>query len=105
MFIRALKAYNAAGNRLYGEQFDELKLAAIGLFSSNATSEGFKDLTTELLTAALALTRRHPPERKAEAQRITQELTALMPFVFPAPEREPPRAKPLPRPEPGQSRI
>jgi hypothetical protein len=53
------------------------------------------------LTATLALTHpdRHPPERKAEAQRVTQELIALKPFVFPAPEPDPePPAKPPRKP-------
>ena len=87
--IRALKAYQAAGGSLYGKDFDKLKLAVS--FESDATTDDFKDLTTELLTAALALTHpdRHPPERRAEALRVTQELAALKPFVFPAPEPEP----------------
>jgi hypothetical protein len=96
--IKALKAYDAAGGHLYGDEFDKLKFAASGLFS-NETSEDFKDLTTELLTATLALTHpdRHPLERKAEAQRVTQELVALKPFVFPAKEPEPPpKLKPRP---------
>ena len=87
---KALKAYDAAGGSLYGKDFDELKLSASGYFSRNAADD-FKDLTTGLLTATLALTHpdRHPPERKAEAQRVTQELVALKPFVFPAPEPDP----------------
>jgi hypothetical protein len=95
--IKALKAYDAAGGHLYGTDFDKLKLSASGYFSGDA-SDDFRDLTTELLTATLALTHpdRHPPERKAEAQRVTQELNALKPFVFPAPEPEPP---PKPRSE------
>ena len=90
--IKALKAYESKGGRLYGKDFDQLKLVANGYFSDNAVSDDFKDLTSELLTATLALTHpdRHPPERKAEAQRVTQELLALKPFVFPAPEPEPP---------------
>jgi hypothetical protein len=90
--IRALKAYDAAGGSLYSEEFNQLKLAASGFFNSDGILEDFRDLTTELLTAALALTHpdKHPPERKAEAQRVTQELIALKPFVFPAPEPEPP---------------
>jgi hypothetical protein len=107
--IRALKAYDAAGGNVYGREFDELKLLATSRFFS-AISEDFKDLTTELLTAALALTHpdRHPPERNAEAQRVTQELTALQPFVFPAPEPEPPPEPPPrsePRSEPSLSKL
>jgi hypothetical protein len=80
--IKALKAYQAAGGSLYGKKFDQLTM-----FDGAAVAD-FKDLTTELLTAVIALTHpdRHPPERKAEALRVTQELTALKPFVFPEPE-------------------
>ena len=48
-----------------------------------------------MLAATIALTHpdKHPVERKAEANRVTQELLALKPFVFPAPQPEPP-AKP-----------
>lgn len=90
--IKALKAYESTGGRLFGKDFDQLKLVASGYFSDNDVSDDFKDLTSELLTAILALTHpdRHPPERKDEAQRVTQELLALKPFVFPAPEPEPP---------------
>jgi hypothetical protein len=89
--IKALKVYAHAGGSLYGEKFDQLKRAA-SIFGRGTGSDDFKDLTTELLTAAIALTHpdRHPIERRAEALRVTQELTALKPFVFPAPEPEPP---------------
>jgi hypothetical protein len=45
----------------------------------------------ELLAATIALTHpdKHPPEFKAEANRVTQELLALKPFVFPAPKPKP----------------
>jgi hypothetical protein len=90
--IKALKAYEASGGHLYGKDFEELRVVATGFFSGNATAADFSDLTLELLTAILKLTHpdKHPPERKAEAQRVTQELLALKPFVFPAPEPEPP---------------
>ena len=72
-----------------------MKLCTAADFLSGDAVYDFKDLTTELLTAALALTHPdvHSPERKAEAQRVAQELTALKPFVFPAPEPEPPPKK------------
>jgi hypothetical protein len=90
--IKALKAYEATGGSLYDRDFDRLKLAAAGIFGRAARADDdFNDLTSELLTATIALTHpdKHPPERKAEAQRVTQELLALKPFVFPAPEPEP----------------
>ena len=98
--IKAMKAYESAGGTLYGKHFDELKLAASGMFhfdglDADAAGADFADLTTELLTAALALVHpdKHPPDRKAEAKRVTQELLALKPFVFPAPA---PAAAPKP---------
>jgi hypothetical protein len=97
VLIKALKAYEAAGGNTWGDEFDKLKLAASGWWSGNDTAAvDFRDLTTELLTATLALTHpdKHPLERKAEANRVTQELVALKPFVFPAPE---PESTPKPR--------
>jgi hypothetical protein len=93
--IKAMKAYEAAGGSLFDKDFDEIKLAAGGLFvfrEADDVGDDFSDLTAELLDATIALTHpdRHPVERKAEATRITQELQALRPFVFPAPEPEPP---------------
>jgi len=95
VLIKALKAYVAAGGHLFGSDFDELKLAAGGLFifhEADDVANDFSDLTTELLNATIALTHpdKHPNERKAEATRVTQELQALRPFVFPAPPPEPP---------------
>jgi hypothetical protein len=94
--IKALKAYEAAGGSLFGEKdFDELRLAACGFYfahEADRIGDDFSDLTTELLNATIALTHpdKHPAERKAEANRVTQELHALKPFVFPAPAPEPP---------------
>ena len=50
------------------------------------------DITSELLNDTLQLTHpdRHPPERQELAKRVTAELLALKPFVFPAPKPEPP---------------
>jgi hypothetical protein len=97
--VKALRAYEEAGGSIYGKDFNELKLAAGGMFviyESDTAGADFRDLTSELLAAAIALTHpdKHPPERKAEANRVTQELQALKPFVFPAPEPEPPKPPP-----------
>jgi hypothetical protein len=93
--VKALRGYEEAGGSIYGKDFDELKLAAGGLFVPHAADTAgadFADLTSELLAATIALTHpdKHPPERKAEANRVTQELQALKPFVFPAPPPPPP---------------
>ena len=98
VLIKAMKAYEAAGGSVFDKDFDELKLAVSGFVHVRVADDvgnDFSDLTTELLDATIALTHpdRHPLERKAEATRVTQELQALRPFVFPAPEPEPP-AKP-----------
>ena len=55
------------------------------------------DITSELLEDVLKLCHpdKHPAERKQLADRVTQELLALKPFVFPAPK---------PRPEPPEPR-
>jgi len=92
--IKALKAYEAAGGNIFGVDFNRLMCAAGGsdLFHEADGFVDFNDLTSELLDATVALTHpdKHPPERKAEATRVTQELLALKPFVFPAAVPEPP---------------
>src|SRR5262245_30360608 len=85
--IKALKAYKTAGGDTFGTDFDRLKLAAAGWLDAGADGHvDFNDLSSELLNATIALTHpdKHPPERKADANRVTQELVALKPFVFPA---------------------
>ena len=98
VLIKTMKGYEQAGGSLWGKDFDELKLAAGGFdyLRRTGAEADFSDLTTELLAATLALTHpdKHPPELKAEANRVTQELLALRPFVFPAPEPEPPPKPP-----------
>jgi hypothetical protein len=90
-----MKAYLAAGGEYSG--FNKFKSEVVGFaldaISGNAPREDIGDITTELLDAAIALTHpdRHPTERKAQAQRVTQELLALRPFVFPAPPSPPPK--------------
>jgi hypothetical protein len=106
--IKVMRAYEEAGGRLHGEEFDQLMLAsnpfgfAIYDDDTRAAADEFRDLSTELLAATLALTHpdKHPSERKAEAQRVTSELLMLKPFVFPAPEPEKPKPrKPPTEPE------
>jgi hypothetical protein len=98
IIIKAMKMFEKEGGR-WGD-LDKLKVAASGLLSPNFFP-GFEDtigaevgdITAELLDETLQLTHpdRHPLERRELAQRVTQELLALKPFVFPAP-------KPKPRP-------
>jgi hypothetical protein len=63
------------------------------------------DITSELLAGILQLTHpdRHPAERKEMAQRVTQELLALKPFVFPAPKPKP--ARPVAPPRDGSANV
>jgi hypothetical protein len=94
--IKAMKAYAKAGGHLYGDDFDALKLAAsgysLGGYEAEPDTIGAEigDITSELLRDTLQLVHpdHQPPERRELAQRVTQELTALKPFVFPAPKRE-----------------
>jgi hypothetical protein len=95
--IKAMRGYLKAGGNLRRDDLAELSCAAGGFSlraddAAAARRDDFADLTSELLNAAIALTHpdKHPPERKAEATRVTQELLALKPFVFPAPPPEPP---------------
>ena len=50
------------------------------------------ELSSELLADVLSLTHpdHHPPEREELARRVTQQLLALQPFVFPAPKPKEP---------------
>ncbi len=65
----------------------------LGLGDTIGTDVG--DITTELLTDVLQLVHpdKHPPERRELATRVTQELLALQPFVFPAPKPKPNSAR------------
>ncbi len=64
----------------------------------------FRDIITELLTDVLQLVHpdKHPPERRELATRVTQELLALQPFVFPAPKPKP--IRPVAPPRDGSSK-
>ena len=96
--IRAMKAFLDAGGK--HDDLDKLKISTIadgvlsgvdplGYMDGIARLDSADiDLTSELLTDALKLTHpdHHPPERRELAQRVTQGLLALQPFVFPAPK-------------------
>jgi hypothetical protein len=109
--IRAINAYEAAGGKW--RDIDKLKTSALyhsfGGFDGldplgymadaiNACGET-ADLTSELLDDVIRLTHPdcHPPERQELAKRVTQQLLALKPFVFPAPK---PKPKPIVPPPP-----
>ncbi|MDP3949598.1 hypothetical protein, partial [Microbacterium sp.] len=90
---KAIKAFFDAGGAYH--DVDRLRLAASGVFFSSWDADTIGadvgDITTELLEATIRLTHpdKHPVERQEAAQRVTQELLALKPFVFPAPKKKP----------------
>ena len=95
VLIKAMRAYGEAGGNLF-KDLEEMRLVAMGIALPGYEAEAGKvvevvDITSELLADALQLTHpdRHPPERRELAQRVTQELLALKPFVFPAPKPKP----------------
>ncbi len=98
--IRAMELYLDKGGK-----YDDLKKLALctggfgrGLagyiigyeVGSMGTEVG--DLTSELLADTIELCHpdKHPPERRDIANRVTQELLVLKPYVFPAPKPKPP---------------
>jgi hypothetical protein len=95
--IKAMKMFEKEGGRW--SDFDKLKMAATGFFPvpgyEDTIGAEVGDITSELLDDVLQLTHpdRHPPERRELAHRVTQELLALRPFVFPA---QKPKSKPNP---------
>jgi hypothetical protein len=98
--IKALKLFEAAGGIL--REIDKLKVASWGIpvpgyDDADTIGAEIGDITSELLEDVLKLCHpdKHPAERKQLADRVTQELLALKPFVFPAPK---------PRPEPPEPR-
>jgi hypothetical protein len=95
VLIEAMQAYSSVGGRLDGDDFERTKLEASGVFGGRSPIEDFADLTTELLRATVALTQpdRHP-DRREEANRVTQQLLALAPFVFPEEKPEPRKSEP-----------
>jgi hypothetical protein len=100
--IKAMKGFQHEGGRY--DDLDKLKLhAGVGGFGGlvSRISPGYEqednlgaelgDITSELLADVLQLVHpdKHPPERRELAKRVTQELLALKPFVFPAPKPKP----------------
>ncbi len=102
IIIKAMKFYEREGGRW--DDFNKLKLAASGIledwgidplgYGPDTIGAEVGDITSELLADTIQLTHpdKHPPERRDLAKRVTQELLALKPFVFPAPKAKPPAA-------------
>jgi hypothetical protein len=97
--IRAMRAFEDAGGTF--ADIDKLKIASSGFLNIDPlrylqgvaeTGNEIVELTSELLADAIKIAHPdlHPPERRDLAQRVTQGLLALQPFVFPAPEQKPP---------------
>jgi hypothetical protein len=97
--IKAMKMFLKERGRY--SDIDKLKLYAGGLGNFAAMFlPGYEDtigtevgdITSELLADTLQLTHpdHHPPERRELANRVTQQLLELKPFVFPAPKPPPP---------------
>jgi hypothetical protein len=93
--IKAMKLYEREGGKW--KDAERLEWAALGIglgtVGGHLDDIGSEvgDITSELLADVLQLTHpdRHPPERRELAERVTQQLLALKPFVFPAPKSEP----------------
>jgi hypothetical protein len=97
--IRAISAFLDGGGRK--EDLHKLELAAIGWglglydltdpLGYSAVRHEVIELTSEVLTDTRKLVHpdHQPPERRELAQRVTQRLLALQPFVFPAPKPRP----------------
>ena len=94
ILVKAMKAFFDAGGSW--KAIDRFQSAAIGMafYDSEADTLGaaIGDITLELLEDTVRLTHpdMHPPERKERAGRVTQELLALKPFVFPKPKEKVP---------------
>ena len=109
--IKAMRAFSDAGGRW--DEIDKLKLRALapdlgglsellGLLGGPDTiGRDIGDITSELLRDTLRLTHpdHHPTERYELATRVTRELRALEPYVFPAP-----KPRPVPTVKPASSR-
>jgi hypothetical protein len=98
--IRAMKAFFDAGGKL--DDVEKLKWSAqcgdwgefgdqLGYMDGIAEFDGAPELTAELLAEVLQLVHpdHQPPERQDMARRVTQQLLALQPFVFPARKLKP----------------
>jgi hypothetical protein len=94
LIIKAIKLYEKEGGKC--GDLTEMSFVAWGLVGGKVFGFGDEDtigaevpdITSELLAELLQLTHpdHHPPERMELAKRVTQELLALKPFVFPAPK-------------------
>ena len=100
IIIKAMKMYEKEGGSY--NDFTTMKLVAWGVAiagfdGADTIGADVPDITSELLADALQLTHpdRHPPERRDLAVRVSQELLALKPFLFPAPK---PKAVSTPEP-------
>lgn len=91
--IKAIKMYLREGGRY--SDIDKLKMSAsrfgidwLKYGSVDTIGSEVGDITSELLADTIQLTHpdKHPSERRDLAKRVTQELLALKPFVFPAPK-------------------
>ena len=93
IIIKAMKMYEKEGGAW--ADFDKMKLAVAGWdvagFEADTIGAEIGEITSELLASTVELTHpdRHPPERRELTIRVTQELLALKPFVFPAPKPKP----------------
>lgn len=99
--IRAIQAFTDGGGSW--DDVDKLKITAMGhgffsgvdplgyLAESATNADETILLSSEILAAALRLVHpdAHPPERQELAIRVTQQLLALQPFVFPAEKPKP----------------
>lgn len=106
--VKAIQAYMAAGGGWH--DIDKLRLVASGLSlpgydHGDTIGADVGDITTELLSDILQLTHpdRHPPDRRELAKRVTQDLLALKPFVFPKPHQ--PTVQPALQARDGSSRA
>jgi hypothetical protein len=101
ILMKSMAGYEEAGGNL-SKDLDKMKgaLAVMSLgvesrlpgYSTDHIPNTCPDITSELLTDTLQLVHpdKHPLERRELARRVTQELLALKPYVFPAPTPEPP---------------
>jgi hypothetical protein len=85
---RVLQALGIGGSSSY-RSLESLSLKSLGLVGSLSEPSYAEshELTLELLEEAVRLTHpdRHPPERAAQAARVTADLLALKPYVLPKP--------------------
>jgi hypothetical protein len=106
--IKAMNLYLENGGRFTDlDKFkDALATARLGLadfaplgYGADTIGSEVGDITSELLADILQLTHpdRHPPNLQGLAKRVTQELLALKPFVFPAPKPKTPTTYAPPR--------